>query len=1743
MTNLTTTPVQYIAGEIIHTGARTVVRRGTLATDGRSIIIKTFALEHPPARDLAKLRQEFEFAREISAEVAVQPIELIDGLDGKPALILEDFGGQSLKQLLGSKRITTQSFMKIAPILASHLACVHAAGIIHKDIKPQNILVNPKTNALRLIDFGISSRIETKNQHLGNPDGLEGTLAYISPEQTGRMNRIVDSRSDLYSLGVTFYEMLTGRLPFDAKDSMELVHAHIAREATPVHEVNPKVPLAISAIIARLMAKNAELRYQSARGLEYDLNECARRMQDGTIDLPFVPGQRDDSGVFQISQKLYGRENELNDLMSAFQRVADGGSEIVLVAGFSGVGKSALINEIHKPVTATRGLFISGKYDQFQRNIPYYAIRLAFEDLSEILLSENEQTLAIWRERIRGGVGDTGQVLIEVMPGLERVIGKQPAVPELGPQESQNRFNLVFRNFIQAITSNEHPLVLFIDDLQWADAASLALIKSFMSDPESSHLLLIGAYRDNEVDDAHPFALTISDLKKNEHPSISTVRLGNLTRTDVRNMLADALLNDGPASEELSGLIYEKTQGNAFFTKELLEDLSETRQLKYSPDSGWTWNVEHIRALSITDNVVELMAQKMHRFSDETRQVLRLAACIGNKFDLNTLSIIHEKNPTKTLAALWPAVSESTILPTDENYRSVQAAPSAQIDSGAANARFSFAHDRIQQAAYGLIVEDERAAIHLRIGRLLLASTPEDQLEEQIFRIVNQLNEGRALLNDPTEIHNLARYNWQAGARAIKSSAFLSAANYLTVAVELVETIDGWRTHRDLTWNIFADRALARRNASQLEGSEADVVEALAHCVSDEEMVRLYQTYLMTLFQMNRHGDSMQAARTALKQLGVRLPRKITKLHVGLQYVLFRLRLGFRKSTALLDLPAVQNERILHISRVIYDAVPSAYIAAPDTMAYITLYMARLGLKYGHSNLSAFAYAMTAVAQVGVTKEFRLANDFINLALKLNEMYPDLDVKGRAHFINGGFTMHWRQPVQGYRENMDIARRCFFDTGNMNWRNYATAFARTQSLLYTDQPLLEIEAENLKLQESHIQSPDREVILNQYFLLGFIRRLRGESMENLPTSFPFDADQYDAEMRTPGNYVVRMYYFTFRMIESYLANDFSTALGFARNSSAIVLEVFGVLLDQIGRLFFILTHVAARTRMTWWQRLRLWLPYRLHLFLLRHAARNAPQNFQGQYLLARAEHLRGKRRFAQAAILFEQAIQATDAAGFPFFRALAFDLTAGFYFSQDQARIALMHLNEARKIYSRWGAVARVRALTQQYSELTRHETPTDSHETATSTIAGTTTGTTALDMETVLKATQTISGEFLLDRLLAKLLNNLIQNAGAERVCLFLERGGSLFLEAEVSTRASEPVLLQSKPLDPLTVASTMVQLVFRTGRSLVLGNAAATGRFAQDPYIHARKPKSVLCQPLAAQGRNLGVLYLENNLTTDAFTPGRVELLNILASQAAISIENSRLVVEETERQKLHKEMEMAKSVQTSILPQFSDDPEYNICAHMSPAAQVGGDYYDYYCRDNNRWLAIGDVTGHGLNSGLLMMMAQTGFSTYLNTTNQPDVVELFLAVNRTLYENMANRTKQNLYMTLTALRADGEGNIEHAGKHEDILVWRKNTGRVEVIQTDGVWMGIVPDVTGMIPKSHFRLEPGDFITLFTDGVIECRNADREQFEPRRLIHVIQATAPAGIAAVRDAIVAACFDFMDHQDDDVTLMLIEKK
>ncbi len=1470
---------------LIHEGSNSLIYHRPTSEYGRPVVIKVLNTNSPTPHQLVYFNNEYEFTKDLAVDGVREAIAQIR-IEDRPALVMEYVTGQTLKQAFVEQKQSLIDFIQVAIRVAQTLGEVHQHHIIHRDINSDNVLVNLETKQVKIIDFGLASRIDLRVQHLGNPEWLAGTLAYISPEQTGRMNRVVDYRADLYSLGVTFYELLTGQLPFDNDDPLALVHAHIAKAPRPVTALNPDVPPLISDIVMKLLAKNAEDRYQSAFGLQADLERCLTALTDprgseSLEGLSFELGQDDYPGHLYIPEKLYGRSAEIANLLAAFDRVAAGSQELILVAGYAGVGKSALVAEVHKPITEKRGYFIGGKFDQYQQNTPYAAFTQAFNQFAELLLTERETTLLMWRERILAAVGGNGAVLTEVMPSLENVIGPQPAMPKLGGQENRNRFNLTFRNFVQAISTAEHPLVVFIDDWQWADLSSLELLKVLLMGEKITHLLLIGAYRDNEVDRTHPFMMTLSDLTA-AGAAMQTIELGNLQPEDVRQLIQESLGCSTADSQALAELVYTKTQGNAFFTRQFLQNLDEEGWLRFDFDAcRWTWDIPQIKAQNITDNVIDLMAGRIKKLSSETADLLQLAACMGNEFDLQTLTLIGQMSIPTTLELLSEALTEGLLIPLDDSYK---------LPETATRTRFSFLHDRVQQAAYALIPETKRPAIHLNIGRLLWSTTPTEALGERVFDIVNHLNYGVALISDEIEKVKFAELNLMAGRKAKSSTAYDTALRYLIAGMELLAP-NSWIGAYPLTFALYIERAECEYLCGHFEQGEKLFDTLLSQAKSKQDKAKVYGIQIVQYTNTGKYLEAIEAGQEALKLFGVTVPETELQEAMGTALQEAELSLGERKVADLIMLPEMMDPDKQVVLNLMTDMVSPVYIVRPELFPLLVLKMVNISLKYGNAKASAYAYGVYGLILGPVLGDYQKGHKFGLLALKLNKKFNDLKLKCRVYTSFAVNINHWRMPVASSFPLLREAYQAGLEAGDLLWAGYACgaliikSFSRGNEL---DRVYEEFERYIHFLEKT--QSPmlamvkiTAQSILNLKGLTQSKWRLDGED---------FDQDQTLESLRQSAYDNAIHWYYLCKMKIFVLYGKFEDALKMAIGSEKALGGALGQFSVAEHYFYHSLTLTALYPEATQAEQEQYWQKLEVNQAQMKIWIENCPENFQHKYLLVAAGMAGFEGKNFEAMQLYKQAVQSARENGFIQNEALTNELAARFYLEKGFEEFAIPHLKEAHYGYQLWGATRKVKDLEEQYPWLAQTTVVRDSPHTPSSPRDSDTTTSSKLDLTSVIKASQAISSEIDLDKLLARLIRIVIENAGAQRGCLILEKDVQWVIEAEGTADSKDVTTLQAIEVEASDAACpSIVRYVARSHESIVLDDAAQKGLFVGDPYVKRNQTKSVLCMPLLNRGTLSGILYLENNLAADAFTSERIEVLELLAGQAAIALENARL------------------------------------------------------------------------------------------------------------------------------------------------------------------------------------------------------------------------------------------------------------
>ncbi len=1536
--------------QLLYSSSRTFVYRAIHQESQQVVIVKVPRQEYPTASELIQFRNQYTLTKNLNLPGVVQPHKLENYGNGY-ALIMEDYGGVSLQTHYQARALTMQEFFPIALQLADILDGLCRHCIIHKDIKPDNILINPQTGQVKLIDFSIASVLPRETQTPLNPSVLEGTLAYLSPEQTGRMNRGIDYRTDFYSLGVTFYQLLTGQLPFQATDPLEWIYCHIAKQPEMAHQVNPAIPPMLSHLLHKLMAKNAEDRYQSALGLKHDLLQCQQAWQTLGEIPDFALGQRDVSDRFTIPEKLYGRAAEVASLLSAFQRVAgiapdttssettpkqqhekhSASSELMLIAGGSGIGKTAIVNEIHKPIAQQRGYFIRGKFDQFQRNIPFSGFVQAFQDLLGQLLTESDAQIERWKRKILNALGENAQVMLEVVPGLEAIIGCQLVAPELSGVAAQHRFNLVFQKFIQVFISVDHPLVIFLDDLQWADSASLKLMQLLMGEADNPYLLMIGAYRDSEVNLAHPLMLTVDAIRQ-AGTTVNAIALAPLSLADLNYLVADTLHTSLEEALPLTRQVYQKTQGNPFFSSQFLKSLYEQGHLTFDYEQGkWQYNLSQIQLLAHQGDLLEFMGQQLRQLPTETQELLKLAACIGNQFSLLLLAVVAEKSPAEVAADLWPALQEGVVLPTGETYKLFQtgeiesdaliqavsqgeaAASKSPFDfttSGAVHITYQFLHDRVQQAAYCLIPEAEKPRTHLLIGRLLQQHTPVEEQQESIFAIVNQLNAGLALITDVNQREQLAQLNLKAANKARAATAYTDAYRYAATGLELLAN-DCWQSQYNLALALSESAAEAAYLSGDLAQMNRWIEQILHHanCLSDR--LKSYQIKIEAYKAQNQRLEAVQTGLCVLKLLQVELPECPTGLDIQQGMAEVQTHLNGRSVQDLLHLPEMSDAQARAVMRILASMTAAAYFAKPNLFPLLVFKQVSLSIQYGNTVESAFAYACYGISLCGVVGDIATGYQFGQVALELVDRFNAEAVRSVTTYVVSVLIQHWQSPISQTIAPLLNAYQSGLDTGDLEHAAFAAAMYCYHAYL-SGRELNGLAREMVTYGEVLAQLRQETPLYQHQLYWQVVNNLTNPGETPWVLAGPIYAEQTMLPVHQQANdrstccmvYIQKAYL-------NYLFQNYAQALE--------ALEIAAHYLDAVASktdipLFYFyeaLTYLAIYP----------WLEFVDQQACLEKVAATqakfaqwatfAPVNYLHKLHLIEAEKYRVLNQTLEAIEAYDQAIATAEKNHCIQDKALSHELAARFYLNWGKPKLAQVYLADAYYSYARWGATAKTKDLEKHHSQLLNSILSREPElQTKVTTASSTPLSSSAriaqmLDFASIMKASQVLSGEIQLEKLLTTLMEIVIENSGAEKGLLLLPYEGDWYVAAKSDPNTHQHLVVTFQTTDStesnlapfVSIASgqvvpqSVIHYVSRTLETLVLNDAAAEATFAMDAYMLSHRPKSVLCAPIRQQQNLIGILYLENNLANGVFTRDRLEVIQLLTAQAGISLQNAML------------------------------------------------------------------------------------------------------------------------------------------------------------------------------------------------------------------------------------------------------------
>lgn len=1469
----------YTLTKKIYENEKTIIYSGKRRQDNLSVVIKKINDEHPDFQHMIRMQNEYEMNRRINSNLVVKIYEMNEK-DSFPFLVTEDFGAESLQLFIKKHKLTMKEFLDISIKIVEALSDIHNAKIVHNDINPSNIVINTETDTVKVIDFGIATMIEVDNRTIGSFQEINGTLAYISPEQTGRMSRPIDYRTDFYSLGVTLYEILLGRLPFSAEDDLALIYSHLAKEPIPPHQLQSMVPEVVSDIIMKLMEKMAENRYQSAEGLKSDLLKCRDQFEkEGTIH-NFSLGENDISHRFVISQKLYGREAEMKKLLRTFDRPDISSAKIITISGYSGVGKSSLVNELRRSIVNQKGFFAVGKFDQLKYSVSYSALIQVFDDILNQILSGSKEEIMNWKTIFLEKLGANCKIITNVIPTLELIVGSQPEVSILNPTEASNRFNFVFQTFVKTLCFEGHPLTIFLDDIHWCDLASLKLIERLLLDSEAKHLRILLSYRDNEVSGAHPLMLTLGSLEK-AGIHIVKVEIKHLKLSHVCSLLLDTFHCDADKVTPLAELCMNKTEGNPFFLNQFLQVLYKENLIVFDLiNRRWTWDLKLIGNTDITDNVVELMMRRINKLTAEAKQLLTLAACIGNRFNLKTLSIVGEKTKEETYRLINEALLEGLIL-LEEN-------------TSDSDMRWHFVHDRIQQAAYGFIEITNKKELHLKLGRLLLSNYDKQNPNENLFEILNHYNEGLELLMDLKEKEELAKLELIAGRKAKDAIAYEFAANYFKCGISLLG-MNSWSHLYALMLELHMEAAEAYYLSGDFESMMKiiSIVEMKVKTIIDR--VNIYKILIQALAAQGKISEAIDIGINCFKLLGYNLSRKPSKAEIIGKLLSTRISFTKQKINAISELPLIENENILAVISIISLIGSISYRTDPLFLSYIVTEAIQILKKSGNSPDAPFIYGAYGLVLCSIG-DINTGYLIGKLSLRLIEVLNVKDQKSKVFFINNAFISHWKEPIrellplfkEGYEAGLQVGDLEFAAYNGFYYCNKSFYAGENLEGLEKDMPFF---IESIKGYKQDLQ-----LYLTQ-MMCQLVYNLRGKNEE--PTDLR--GEMYDEALMLPLHIeaedttsVCSVY--ILKLILSYLFEEYDKAalnaeltekyIESLKSTIAVPIYYFYSSLNELERyndapairqVEILKVVTASQSKMKKW-------------------AKHAPMNHINKYYLVEAERYRVLKKDKKAMEYYKKAIEFSNSNKLIQDEALSNELAAKFFIAKGDLKLGRFYIEEAHYLYLKWGATSKAKQIEKKYRSVFFKDIEAKRLNSMTKLYTGSTNSsidkTISIDAATIIKSTQAISGEIILEELLKKLTYILIENAGAQKVIYLIKENNDYVIEAVGFAEQSEIEVLQGCPIKEYEdIPKGVVNYVVNSRELVILDRFSLEEKFTNDPYILECKPKSILCMPIVIKGEVSGVIYLENNLIEGAFSRDRLEILKVISSQLAISMENANI------------------------------------------------------------------------------------------------------------------------------------------------------------------------------------------------------------------------------------------------------------
>ncbi|NOU93814.1 AAA family ATPase [Paenibacillus sp. LMG 31456] len=1447
-----------------------IIYRGSNPATQEVCWIKMLNTEYPSQQEVQWITAEYENSRQLHLDDMIKPLRL-ESYNETFHLYMEYSAGKPLSHLLTSGQLEIKIFLRLAISCAAVLLKLHHSKNIHLNLTSHAFIVDSENLKVQITDFNDLLHIPADNSYVYEPKMYpDSRLPYMAPEQTGRMNRQVDFRTDIYSIGIVFYEMLTGRLPFLSQDVSELIHHHMAKEPAAPSDLPYNVPKPISDIVMKCLAKQPESRYQSVFELRRDLETCQERLlQAGHLDFDNMADSYAVSDTFRISEALYGRKSELEELQEAYKRSLLGNNQMVLISGMSGIGKSYLIHEFQQSIQLENVLFISGKFEQYSRDTPFQAINEAGQQLTQYVLTRPEDEFVVWKNKLEHAVSPNGQVLVDMIPDMEKILGKQPPLPKLPPDEIHNRFLHTLLHFLEVFAVKEQPLIIFIDDLQWSDNSSLQLIQDLAALSYSPYLLFIGAYREKEITDAHPLRWTIDKLDRMPNIHVTHLHLRLLNINEIKQMLQDSLQpNSKQGLEELASLVMQKTKGNPFFTKQFLHSLYDQQLLEFNyENSQWQWNIHQLKEFGhIADNVIELMIHRIRRLPPPAQSLLMHASCIGRMFSFELLTLISSMSVEQMEAYLTTAIHEGLVVPLEKT------------ESDYKTASYKFLHDRVHQAVYSLVSKEQKQELHYRIGKQMLQSVNSEEQSDQLFVMTNHLNLGKELLTLTREKELLIDLNIQASKKAKANTAYETALKYVTHSLQLLDK-NSWICQYESSYTVYAELAELEYLCGHFEAAKRSFQRILNQARTQLEKADVYNLMIVLYTNLGMHELAMNIGLEGLRLFGITIHPKANKALIMWEMAKTKWNMGSKKPEELFNLPPMTDLVQCAVMKLMVNLIPPTYYLNSNLYVYLMLKMFNYSLRNGNSEGSALSYSTYGVITSSIMGNLDGGVRYGEVGLRLSDANDRLPIKSKVYFGHGAFSSNIKQHIKTHIDYLKQAHSFGVEAGDFVYAGYSIAFSFFLRLFKGD-PLSAVYEETNTYHPFVLRSQDKDTIYILMAMQRFILFLMNKDNLSPNTlsvnkSCLFINPEELEQLQSFSNKSPIHTYYALQLMTCFLLDNLEEARGIMEAAEENLQTVFGLIHVHLHYFMSSLVMTALYSTASKAEQRLYDKKLNSYLKFFKKWSDHSPENFLHLKMLMEAEINRIYGNHLLAAEQYEQAIFYANKHNFIQYEAIAYECAAKFYMQTGKLKITKTYLLEAKTLYSQWGAVRKVTHLEEKHPYLINRSVSDQA----------------IIDASTMAKASHALSNEAVFLKLLESFMSIVIENAGAEKGLLLLMREQSLYIEVEKIPGQSFRAL-HSIPLDAYNQAAiTTIQYAIRMEQPVLLHDAALSEMFGKDEYIQRCRPKSLLILPIMKLGKMIGLLYLENNLASHVFQEQRLDTVKLLTAEIAGTIENAKL------------------------------------------------------------------------------------------------------------------------------------------------------------------------------------------------------------------------------------------------------------